>query len=599
MAIFLALGMVLVAILLLSSERIPVEVSSLAIVVLLVVSGLVSAREALAGFSSETAIFIFALLALTQGLGATGVMQLLGRRLVFFARFGPWALTAVLLVAVCAFSSVASNTAVTAAFLPIVTSSAVKAHVPSSRLLMPMAFASMLGGTLFLFGTSTNLVTSAAMEDLGLGRIGFAELTPVGLPLAVVGLLVTALLTRKLLPARRDAEDESPLVQRQYFTEAVLTPRSRFVDRPLGGLASGLRASIRGLVREGTVLPPEPGTVLRPEDHLILAGSLQDILRVKDLRSIGLRAERLGTSGKGAAMTLAEVAVPPASSLVQQSLSACRFAERYGLVVLALHRHPALQRLHHQLDLSCSLEGGDCLKNIPLAAGDVLLLSGPEARVRALARDEALTVLGGVGYQRPRYERAPLAIAIFAGTVLAAGLRLTSPAIAGLAGMLLMVATGCLDSRTAFRVDWRVVILIGALLALGRAMENSGAGEFLARRILPLAGVIGPVGVLGVLMLTTLLLSIPMSNQAAALVMLPVAVHAALELGLEPRTFAMGICLSASCAFLTPLEPSAALVYGPGRYRFRDFLRVGAPLTGVMLLLLTVLVPVVWPFTRG
>lgn len=590
MAIYLALGMVLAAIILLSIERIPMEVSSLAIVVLLVASGLVSAREALAGFSSETVVFIFALLAMTQGLGATGVMQLLGRRLVHFARFGPGVLLGLLLAAVCAFSSVASNTAVTAAFLPIATSPAVNAHVPASRLLMPMAFASMLGGTIFLFGTSTNLVTSAAMDDMGLGRIGFAELTPVGLPLAVVGILVTVLLTRRLVPARRDAEGEASLVQREYLTEAVLTPRSRFMGRPLRDLTAALRASVRGLVRDGRVLPPEPGTVLRAEDHLILAGSLQDILRVKDLRSVGLRAERGSTSGQGGAMNLVEVSVPPASALVQRSLRALRFAERYGLVVLALHRHPSL--------LPC-FEGGDCMKNIPLAAGDVLLLSGPEARVRELARDGELIVLGGVGYQRPRYGRAPLALVIFAGALLAAGLRLTSPAIAGLAGMLVMVATGCLDARAAFRVDWRVILLIGALLALGRAVEDSGAGGFLARQLLPLAGVAGPAGLLCVLMLTTLLLSIPMSNQAAALVMLPVAVHAALALGLEPRTFAMGVCLSASCAFLTPLEPSAALVYGPGRYRFRDFLRVGAPLTGVMLVLLTLLVPLVWPFTRS
>jgi di/tricarboxylate transporter len=146
-------------------------------------------------------------------------------------------------------------------------------------------------------------------------------------------------------------------------------------------------------------------------------------------------------------------------------------------------------------------------------------------------------------------------------------------------------------------VDWRVIIMIGALLTLGQAVERSGAGEFLARGIVPLASMVGPRGVLGALMLGTLLLSIPMSNQAAALIMLPVGVHAALNMGLDPRTFALGTCLAASCSFLTPLEPSAALVYGPGRYRFSDFLRVGGPLTLLMLVLLTLAVPLVWPFT--
>lgn len=145
-----------------------------------------------------------------------------------------------------------------------------------------------------------------------------------------------------------------------------------------------------------------------------------------------------------------------------------------------------------------------------------------------------------------------------------AGLRITSPAIAGLAGMLAMVATGCVDSRTAFRVDWRVVIMIGSLLTLGMAMEKSGAGEFLAQGITPLVDVVGPRGVLCVLMAATILLSVPMSNQAAALLMLPVGIHSAMDMGLDPRAFAMGICLAASCSFLTPLEPSAALVSAPG-----------------------------------
>lgn len=416
MTIIVALGMVLVAIVLLSIDRIPIEVSSLAIVVLLVVSGLATPRQALSGFSSETVIFIFALLALTQGLRATGVMQLVGRRMLFYARSSSRAFVVMMLVTVCAVSSVASNTAVTATFLPVIMTASGRAGVSSRQLLMPVAFSSMLGGTIFLFGTSTNLVVSAAMEDLGLGRIGFAELAPVGLALATVGLATTSFLARRLLPARTN-------------------------------------------------------------------------------------------------------------------------------------------------------------------------------------RDETATSHERIESEHPSYRRAVLAVVIFAGTVVAAGLRVTSPAIVGLAGVLAMVVTGCMDSRTAFRVDWRVILMVGALLTLGQAVERSGAGAFLARGIVPLAGLLGPRGVLGAVMLGTILLSIPMSNQAAALLMLPVGIHVALEMGLEPRTFAVGTCLAASCAFLTPLEPSAALVYGPGRYRFSDFLRVGGPLTLMMLLLLTLAVPLVWPFS--
>lgn len=356
---------------------------------------------------------------------------------------------------------------------------------------------------------------------------------------------------------------------------------------------------MRGVVREGVMRPPDPRELLEAREHLIIAGSLDDILRVKDLRSIGLSADLRIPEDPRQSHTLTEVSVPPTSALAGRSLRDIRFAERYGLVAMAIHRHPTLQGSHHHLNLMGSLAGGDALKNISLSVGDLLLVGGPERRVRELARDEELTVLGSVEYQRPRYRRALLAVLIFVGTVIVAGLRITSPAIAGLAGLVAMVATGCVDTRTAFRVDWRVVILIGALLALGQAVEKSGAGEVLARAVLPLAGVIGPRGVLCVIMIVTVLLSIPMSNQAAALIMLPVGIHAAMDMGLDPRAFAVGICLAASCSFLTPLEPSAALVYGPGRYRFVDFLRVGTPLTVLMLVLLTFAVPLVWPFTRS
>jgi di/tricarboxylate transporter len=159
-----------------------------------------------------------------------------------------------------------------------------------------------------------------------------------------------------------------------------------------------------------------------------------------------------------------------------------------------------------------------------------------------------------------------------------------------------MVFSGCVDARSAFRVDWRVPVMVGSLLTLGLAMEKSGAATLLAAGIAPLAATIGPTGILVAVMLATVVLSIPMSNQAAALVMVPVGVHTAADLGVDPRTFAIGICLAASCSLLTPLEPSAALVYGPGRYRFLDFVRVGGPITVLMLALLTLLVPLFWPF---
>lgn len=377
----------------------------------------------------------------------------------------------------------------------------------------------------------------------------------------------------------------------------MLTPNSRLIGKNLSSLTANAGVPVHGLLRAGRVLTPEPDEVLRADDHLVIGGSLEDLLRVMDLRSLGLRADLRYAPADKKALTLVELSVPPTSGFIGRSVRALRVAERYGVLVLGIHRHPSLKRVDGELDLLGQVREGQTVRDVPLSGGDVLLVSGPESRLRELAPDEDVTVLGTVEYERPRYRHAALALVIFVVTIVAAGLRTTSPAIAGLTGLLAMIATGCVPPRTAFRVDWKVVIMIGALLALGHATEKSGVGEFLARGTLPLAGVVGPRGVLVVLMALTVLLSIPMSNQAAALVMVPVGVHAAMELGLDPRTFAIGICLGASCSFLTPLEPSAALVYGPGRYRFSDFLRVGGPLTVLMLFVLALGVPMVWPFS--
>jgi di/tricarboxylate transporter len=279
-----------------------------------------------------------------------------------------------------------------------------------------------------------------------------------------------------------------------------------------------------------------------------------------------------------------------------RSVRDVRFADRYGVVVVGLHRHPTLQQLDPELDVLDSMSAGEQLKNLRLSVGDMLLVRGSEERLHTLCNDEDLTVLSGVDYEKPRYERALLAVVIFVIAVTLAGFRVVSPAIMGLAGVLVMLATRCVTPRTAFRIDWRVIIMIGALLTLGLAMERSGAGEFIARGILPISAAVGPHGMLVVQMLLTIALSIPMSNQAAALVMLPVGIHTAIDLGLNPRTFAIATCLAASCSFVTPFEPASALVYGAGRYRVRDYLLVGTPVTIVTLVALAIGVPLVWPF---
>lgn len=591
MGAILVLGLVVGAMVMFALERIPLEVSSLALITVLALSGVLTPEEAFSGIANDTVIFIFALLAMTQGLASTGVMQIVGRRMAFARRWGerPW--LASLLATVAAFSSLASNTAVTAAFLPIASAAAARARIPRSRVLMPMAWSSMLGGMIFLYGTSTNLVVSEAMTRFGLAPLGFAELARVGLPVAALTIALLVLFSRRLVPERRGGERrQQPLGHRIFVTEAVVTPQSRLIGTPLDELAGAIDAEVIGMVRGKEWIRADRGDLkLQAGDRIVVRGSRRAMLRIKDLRSLVLEAELALDPRQAASHMLAEAFVPPHSPLVGRTLRELLFSTRFGLVALAIHRHPGAQAP------AGPLSGLHDIGDVELAAGDVLLLSGPARRLRELEDGSFLEVLGSIDYRRPRYGKAALAALIFGTALAAAALDLLPSAIAGLVGLLAMIGTGCVDTQEAFRIEWRVVLLIGALLGLGTAMEKSGAGELLAQFLVPAAPYLGPRGLMFVVMALTVALSAPMSNQAAALVVLPIAIHLANLLGVEPRAFAVATCLAASCSFITPLEPSAALVFGPGRYRFVDFVRAGTPLTVLLLALFTVLVPIGWP----
>ncbi|MBE4747561.1 SLC13 family permease [Corallococcus sp. ZKHCc1 1396] len=597
MSIALVLAVIVVALVLFSIETIPIEFTSLAVVCLLALSGVLTPTQAFQGFSNDTVIFIFTLLAMTQGLAATGVVQMIGQRMAFFARFGHQAFVLAMMGVVAVFSSFISNTVTTAAFLPVAIGAAQRAKVPRSKVLMPLAYASMMGGTVLLFGTSTNLVVSAALVQRGLPAIGVAELAPVGLPVVVLGLAVVVLLGPWLLPAREGKPGTEGWALREYLTEAVLPPDSRYVGRPLADISEGLGLRVLGIVREGGTHSALPTYVLQGDERLVVEGRREDILRVKDLQGIELRPDvRLSDAElEGPESLLVEASVPPGSPLVGRSLKEVLFVERFGLVALALHRRPAIRRLT-KLQLLRRARGEHSLSTLPLSVGDVLLLRGPRGRVAELAGGANLMVLEGHEYEPPRYAKALLAVILFVAALGAGSVGLLPLSVAGLAGMLAMIATGCVDARTAFRVDWRVVLLIGSMMALGLAMEESGAGKFIGDHVARLGAYGGPRAVLALLMVLTIALSAPMSNQAAALVVLPVALSAATQLGVDLRPFAMGITLAASCSFITPLEPSCVLVYGPGHYRFTDFFRLGTPLTAVLVAFLVVAVPWVWPF---
>lgn len=596
----IVLGIVLVALVLFWTEWVPVEVTSLTVVLLLALTGALAPAEAFSGFSNESVIFIFSLLAMTQGLAATGVVQVLGERLAVFGRLGPGVFTIALLVAVAGFSAFVSNTVTVAAFLPVAVSGAARLRISKRALLLPLSFASMLGGTILLFGTSTNLVMSAAMARSGLGAIGIAELAPIGIPIAIAGIVIVALIAPRILRTGERAEEPEAVPDRAYLAEAVVEPGSAHVGKALEEVAPVTGARAVGVVRRGEALSADEDTVLSPHDRVLLEGKRDEIVGAAHVPGMAV-----GTGGAVAAPAsgddapvVVEASVPPGSRLVGRSVEEPRGGGSLGLEVLAIHRRPTVQRLT-KLQLLTPARRAPSLAALPLAVGDLLLLRGPRDRVRALADGAVLLVLTGVEHEPPRRGRRVLAVLIFAASLAAGSAGLVPLSVAGLAGMVAMIVTGCVDARRAFRIDWRVVLLVGSMLALGLAMEKSGAGRLLGERVAALGMVAGPRGVLLALVVLTILLSAPMSNQAAALVMLPIAIAAAAHLGVDPRPFAIGVTLAGSCSFVTPLEPASMLVYGVGRYRFSDFVRVGVPLTLAVVALLVAGVPMIWPLHGG
>lgn len=562
-----------------ATEWLPVDVTALLLLSALMLGGLLTPEAALASFGDRTVITLAALFVLSRLLVHTGVIAWLGRRLAPARRGGPGNVRR-LLAGVAGVSTVTSNTATTAVFLPVLDAVARRAAIPPSRVLMPLAFASILGGTVTLVGTSTNLVVSGALPALGMEPLGFFELGAVGLPLAVLGLLYLFFVAPRLLPERGGALSEA---LRPYLADLTVRVGSPLVGLSLSGAALERDSGLTVLaVRRAGSLTESPGAdfVLQAGDTLALRGSSADLLAAGDALGLVSRShEKLVPGGADSGMRLLEAVVMPGSDLLGRTLRQARFRERYGLTVLALHR-----REH-----TAGRLGG-----LRLAVGDVLLIQGAPARFAALG--DRLAVLGDLSDQRPDTSRAPLAAAIFVGALLLAGLGIVPLVVSLLVAVTLALALRLMTPGDAYRaVEWPVLVLVAAMLAFGDAFAASGAAEWIAGA---LGGVLGPLGGLGALAgvyLLTLLLTQPMSNQAAALVVLPLAVSLAGALGFDARPFAVTVALAASSSFLTPLEPSCMLVYGPGRYRFFDFVRVGGGLTVIAFALTMLLVPLVWP----
>jgi di/tricarboxylate transporter len=586
--ILLLMIILFIALLFFWFEWVSPDVTALGVLLALILLDLVPLDQAFAGFGSDTVMLLLGLLIMTAALMRTGVVEVVSRKLLQFTSKYPGSLLPATMVAVALLSAVINNTAAAAFFLPVILGLSQRSKFSASRLLMPMAFAAILASSVTLVSTSTNVVVSGLITQAGLPPIGMLELTPVGLPVLAVGLLYMMFFGQRLIPERSSPENLTDTFNlRPYLAELRIAAGSALVGKTLAesGLGRDFDLVVLAIIREGKRSPdPAASTVLQQGDALLVEGSSEAILKIKDVAGIDIQADAKFSDEdlEGDGMRLAEVVLLPQSPFIGRSPKGLQMRERYQIQVLAINRRTGLVRSK--------------IADTRLQLGDVLLVQGYQNQITALQSENAFDVLGVIESQRFNGRQAWMVMAIFIGALLMGSFRLVPLPAAMLMGALMVFVTRCITPDEAYRrVDWKVLILIGSMLGLGVAMQSTGTAEFLAGRLTELVGSWNPLWLLTGFFVLTVLLTQPMSNQAAAAVVIPVALHTAVQLGLNPRTFAMMIAIAASTSYLTPLEPACLMVYGPGRYRFIDFLKVGGLLTVLVYLLAITLTPLLWP----
>lgn len=592
--ITITLTLLILAIVLFATEKLPVDVVGILLVVALILTNVLTVPQAVAGFGNDIIITIAGLFILVGGLIKTGLVDLIGRRMYKVSGSNLFVLTALIMATAALASSVVNNTTTAAMFLPVVIGLAAKAKVPPSKLLMPMAFGTILGGSCTLIGTSTNLAVSGAIQRYGYEAISMFELTPIGVIMVLLGVLYMLFIGLRLLPSAGASEsltDDYSI--REYISELVVLPDSPLVGKTLGSsnISTDLELNVIGIIRgDERKINPDPRERIQRRDLLLVEGKITDLLRVKELVGLEIKPDFMLNDGvlESDDAQLYEVLVMSDSALLGQTLKTLRFRQRFDLTVLAINRHREMII--------------EKLSDVTLKFGDVLLVQGSKENLEAMVGEGDILLLEDVSASSMRLAKRKWAISAFLFFLLLSVSKVTigidvPVMICVLAGVFVMLATKTVRYSEMYSlIDFRLLVLIACMMSFGVAMENTGTDKFLAGLIESYFGIYGPTAVLAGFFVLTVILTQPMSNQAAALVVLPIAIKTAIAMGVNPRTFAIVVTLAASFSFITPLEPACVLVYTPGRYRFMDFVKVGSVLTLLVFTVSMLLVPVFWPF---
>jgi di/tricarboxylate transporter len=583
--IALVLGLLVVAIILFASEKFSIDVVTIGLLLVLIFAGILSPKDAFNNFSSDFMVLLASIFVITGAMSETGMLDAIGERLVRISSKNQTLLVLNVMIVTSVISTFMNNTTTAALMVGPVIGMCRKMNMSPSRVLMPMAFSSMIGGNCTIISTSTNVAVSGYIANAGMQPLGFWEIFSLGAIITGVGITYMMLTWKWIFPDRKHESFIEEYKIREYFSEIFITHKSKLVGQNVfvSDLSKQEIRIVKILRLDGTEVIPDADSVFWPEDIVLVECKLDNLIGIKEASGIELRGDLItDTKLAGNKMKLAEALVTPSSNFVGRTLKDTGFRQRYNVVVLAIHR----------FNENIAAKIG----NTVLETGDLLLIQGTEQSINSLRQAGVLKVLDDIKVTMFRRRKGILTACIFIAAVISGSLEWVPLSVAFLSAALLTVIIGAIRPERVYRlIDWRLMILIGGMSAFGVAMDKSGTAQFLADKITNAFGSMGAMPVMAAFCVLVIFLTQPMSNAAAALVVLPVAIHAAQMMGVNPRTFAIAIMMTASISLATPFEPASVLVYGAGKYKFMDFIKAGLPLTIILVIITILLVPVFWP----
>jgi di/tricarboxylate transporter len=571
------------------TERMRVDLVAMCAVAILLVTGVLSTKDVLAVFSNEAPITVAAMFVLSAALERTGVVERAGTLLSRSAGRSPLAAMLAITLGSASVSAFMNNTPVVVILTPVVIALAHSMGASPSKYLIPLSYATVLGGTCTLIGTSTNIVAAGAAVQQGLAPFSLFEIAPIGVPLTLIGVLYLCVFGPRLLP---DRETFSGIMtgsrQRQFLTEVLVPLGSPLVGKSVdeSGVAGKLNARVIDVIRDRVSLAVELGSVvLQAGDRLVLRSNVGDVIGLREKSDVVF-----GATGQHALEPIAtqntavmEGIVGPHSRFVGYRLADLNLRRQYSVYILAVHRQG--ENLGGNFD------------QVRLAFGDTVLMEGPPTGLRRLFEQGALVSLAEPAEQPMRRGRGWLAIAALLAVIVLATFEVMPISGLALIAAIVVVAGGCLDADEAYgSLRWSLLMLIFGSLALGKAMESSGAAQLVVDGVMHTIAGLSPFAILSIVYLLTMILTEFLSNNATAILLTPIAVGLAHGIGVDPRPFVVAVMLAASSAFATPIGyQTNTFVYNAGGYRFGDFVRIGLPLNLLVWLSASLLIPMFFP----